>query len=255
MAKGFKAGAGGGTALNFKVVGNPQPESPKENTIWVNTDVPITGWYFAATRPENMAEGEVWFPTGKSSTVAFNALKKNGIQVCPLSAKQMVSGSLVDVEAKSYQGGAWVDWNRYIFKDGVLSEITGFTSVNGTVAITNTIDFVTNSNAYAHWYSNERIDVTNIDKINVTISDDGSRSYAQGNSPLVGVSKSIPTNSSGTIGGLAAHTTFINSEGPIPSGVYEVNVSEIEGSVYLVFSCIGTQLHTNGLHIDAIEFV
>lgn len=48
MAKGFKHGAGGGNPLNFKVVGNPQPNNPKENTIWIDTDVPITGWQFSA---------------------------------------------------------------------------------------------------------------------------------------------------------------------------------------------------------------
>lgn len=119
-------GSGGGAALNFKVVGNPQPESAKENTIWLNTDEPIGAWYFSATQPENMAEGEVWFPTGASSSVEFNALKKNGLQVCPLSAKQYVGGALVDVTAKSYQGGKWVDWMIYLYKYGdQFSDITG----------------------------------------------------------------------------------------------------------------------------------
>ena len=120
MAKGFKHGAGGGgAALNFKVVGNPQPEAPRENTIWVNTDVPIGAWYFSATQPENLNEGDVWFPTGTSSPVEFNALKKNGIQVYPLYAMQYVGGACVDVEAEIYQGGAWVDWwNGDFYKNG-----------------------------------------------------------------------------------------------------------------------------------------
>lgn len=42
---------GGGAPLNFKVVGNPQPATPKENIIWVNTDVPIPEWRFAAENP------------------------------------------------------------------------------------------------------------------------------------------------------------------------------------------------------------
>ena len=105
-------GSGGGASLNFKVVGNPQPTNPKENTIWVNTDVEIPNWYFSATQPENMQPGEVWISTGTSSTVAFNALKKGGtVMVYPISAKQMgQDGVLVDVTAKSWQNGAWVDW-------------------------------------------------------------------------------------------------------------------------------------------------
>lgn len=110
MAKGFKHGAGGGGAsLNFKIVGNPQPAEAKENTIWVDTD-DITSWEFSPTEPENPVPGMVWVSTGTSSTVAFNALKKNGITVYPISAKQYIDGAWVNKTAESYQGGAWVEW-------------------------------------------------------------------------------------------------------------------------------------------------
>lgn len=126
MAKGFKHG-GSGVPLNFKVVGNPQPTNPKENTIWINTDVKITSYQFAATQPSSPTAGMVWIPTGTSSTAEFNALKKNGIQVYPVSAKQYVSGAWVDKTAKSYQGGKWVDWwNGELYKSG-----NEYTSVTG----------------------------------------------------------------------------------------------------------------------------
>lgn len=102
---------GGGAPLNFKVVGGTtEPSNPKENTIWINTDKEITGWHFDSQQPENMKNGEVWFSTGKASTVEFNALKANTLMVFPLSAKQMVSGTLVKVTAKCYQGGKWVEF-------------------------------------------------------------------------------------------------------------------------------------------------
>lgn len=110
MAEGFKAGAGGANPLNFKVVGNPQPANPKVNIIWIDTDVKITRHYFQSAQPENMAEGEVWVLTGKSSTVAFNAIKKDTVMVYPISAKQMVNGVLTDRVAKSWNGSAWVEW-------------------------------------------------------------------------------------------------------------------------------------------------
>lgn len=122
---------GGGAALNFDVKqytteSQLSAARPKENTIGVITTTAITNWYFAAEQPENMVNGDVWFPTGTSSTVAFNALKKNAVQVYPLSAKQMVSGALVDKIAKSYQGGKWVDLSLYLFKDGnQYDDITG----------------------------------------------------------------------------------------------------------------------------------
>ena len=111
MAHGFKHGrSGGSTNLNFKVIGSTtEPSNPEENMIWVSTDQGITSYSFSATEPENPIYGMVWITIGTSSTVEFNALKKNGIQVYPISAKQYVSGAWVDVTAKSYQGGEWVE--------------------------------------------------------------------------------------------------------------------------------------------------
>jgi len=128
---------GGGSSINFKVVGGTtEPTNPTENTIWVNTNVTITDWYFSATQPENMTEGEVWFYTGTTSVVAFNSLKKQNIMVYPLSAKQVVSGSLVDVTAKSYQGGAWVDWVQFLVSDGTaeITMIQARTDKSATIA-------------------------------------------------------------------------------------------------------------------------
>jgi hypothetical protein len=124
MAKGFKHGAGG-PGLNFKVIGNPQPETARENTIWVDTDR-INNYYFSATQPENMAEYDVWISTGTSSTVAFSATKKNPIMVYPLSAKQYIGGAWVNVTAQSWQGGKWVDWwNGELYDAG--NEFTAIT--------------------------------------------------------------------------------------------------------------------------------
>lgn len=116
---------GGGESLNFKVVGDTtEPTNPNENTIWVNTDKKIASWIFSATQPKTATEGMVWITTGVTRTVEFNALKKNGIQVCPISAKQYVSGEWKDVTAMSYQGGKWVELVRIyqLYKNGVLHE-------------------------------------------------------------------------------------------------------------------------------------
>lgn len=119
--------AGGGVPLNFKVVGGTsQPSSPAANTIWVNTSTAITGYYFQATQPSNMKAGEVWFNTSTASTVEFNALKKNVLNVYPVSAKQMVSGTLKNVTAKIWQNSKWVDWwDGTLYKSG--NEYNAFT--------------------------------------------------------------------------------------------------------------------------------
>jgi hypothetical protein len=82
---------GGGAPLNFKVVGGTtEPLILKENTIWIDTDSEISSWIFSAKEPTNFTEGMVWFfmSTTSSGIVEFNALKKNGIQIFPVSAKQ-----------------------------------------------------------------------------------------------------------------------------------------------------------------------
>ena len=123
MGHGFKHGAGsGGAALNLKVVGNPKPESPAENTIWLNTDVEITGWEIAPAAPEAITEGMVWIEAGNSGEIVFNVLKKNSIRIFPLSAKQYVSGAWVDVGSQIYQSGewkGWIDWDKWIVKNGL----------------------------------------------------------------------------------------------------------------------------------------
>ena len=121
MAQCFLHGNGGANVLNFKVVGNPQPANPRENTIWINTDTPITFYAFQTEAPSNPQEGWVWIFVGTSSTAAFNALKKNGIQVYPISAKQYIGGAWVDKTAKSYQNGEWVDWVVSLYDSGKAS--------------------------------------------------------------------------------------------------------------------------------------
>ena len=125
---------GGGASLNFKVVGNPQPSNPSENTIWLNTDTPFESWVFSATEPSTAEFGMVWFPVGTSSTVAFNALKKNSIQIYPLSAKQYIDGAWVEKTALSYQNGAWNSWIRYLMNgDDFCEDITGGWSVHADI--------------------------------------------------------------------------------------------------------------------------
>lgn len=124
MAKGFKQG-GGSLPLNFKVIGNPQPATAKENTIWVDTDK-INNYYFSATQPENMVDYDVWFTVATSSNVEFNALKKNCIQIYPLFAMQYVGGAWIRKTAKSFRGSEWVDWSVYLYRNGdECTDITG----------------------------------------------------------------------------------------------------------------------------------
>ncbi len=121
----FNVTGGGGTALNFKVVGYATKEellaaTPAENTIGIITEIPITGYHFGKEEPSPAAAGMVWITTGTRSPVEFNALKKNAIQVYPISAKQYIGGAWVDVTAMSYQGGEWVEWISFLYDRGEI---------------------------------------------------------------------------------------------------------------------------------------
>ena len=167
MAKGFKHGAGGAN-LNFKVIGGTAtPANPKENTIWVNTSTAVTSWVFSVTEPEVPVSGMVWFFTGITSGASFNALKKNDIQVYPVSAKQYVSGAWVEKPAKIYQGGAWVKLLPDLFllsKDGTHDGVTGGWYIPPGHELTKQSDgtylFRRNTPNYSQAYTNNKIDVS-----------------------------------------------------------------------------------------------
>ena len=130
-------GFGGGPGLNFKVVGGTsQPTNPRENTIWINTSTTITDWVFSTTQPTS-ATGRVWILTDTFSNAEFNALKKNGIYVYPISAKQYVSGAWKDVTVKSYLNGAWVSWwQGELYDSGNLYEsVTGGWTTDDTTSV------------------------------------------------------------------------------------------------------------------------
>lgn len=127
-------GGSGGSSLNYKVIAYASEAAllaaaPAENTIGVVTVTPITARVFSATEPQGLIDGAVWFLTGTNSPAAFNVLKakKDAVMVYPMSAKQSVDGVLVDVVAKSYIGGKWVDWwNGELYDTGnEFESVTG----------------------------------------------------------------------------------------------------------------------------------
>lgn len=121
---------GGSGGLNFKIVGGTsEPSATRENTIWVNTSVAITGYVFSAEAPASPTAGMVWIATGATSSVAFNALKKNGIFVYPNAVKQYVNGVWKNVAAHCYTDGEWVQFSAiatYLYKSGnYYTDLTG----------------------------------------------------------------------------------------------------------------------------------
>lgn len=232
-----------GAGLNFKVVGNPQPENPKANTIWVDTDVEITGWDFSAEEPANPFEGMVWFSTGAASPVAFNALKKNSVMVYPLSAKQYSGGAFVSKSAEIYQSGAWIDFITYLYNKGDLcTDLTGgwntrgwrFQSGNGENVSTPVASYAdtsvkitsTEQASYREtgiWETKNDIDLTGIDTISFHV-------LAVTCNEANAIIRLGAFNRNGSYAGssFTAYTDITSSKKS--AGYYTVDVSKLSGS-------------------------
>ena len=250
MGEGRKKGPGGGGAsLNFKVVGNPQPANPKENTIWLNTDAEITGHSFAAEQPEGMAEGEVWISTGTASQVAFNALKKGGtVMVYPISAKQMQGGTLVDVTAKSWQDGEWVTWIKkdYIFKDGTFYVGEMKTTTPKYLSVTGgEIKFTYSGNNGSFGYITKSKNLGNYNKLKAKIKQTNfvGNEYTGYFNMVLSVTTSQPA-SSATVGPVAikdrssAYLEITAKDGVVHE--LETSVAELDGEHYIEFAAVAT---------------
>lgn len=226
---------GGSGGLNFKVVGYATEaellaDTPKENTIGIITTNKITGWMFAAADPAEPVEGMVYITTGTDSDIAFNALKKNGIQVYPLSAKQYVSGAWVDVTAMSYQGGEWQNWVTYLYNEGdKCSDITGGWVKKGDyVSVTENADSMKiESAAYANtgWYhTKNKIDLSNYS----TMTFDGIINVIDVDTETIfGVNDTMEEYNSDYI---AKYYASKNS-----NGIIEIDVSGVTGKHYVCF--------------------
>lgn len=243
-------GGGGGAALNFKVVpGLTQPGTASDNTIWVKTEQ-IGYWYFSATQPEGLQEWDVWFQTGTESKMEFNALRKNGLQVYPLIAKQMISGSLVGVDAMSYQGGQWVDLVTYLYKDGKqFEDITGgWTGVSGGGILCDFDDsgivFSAASGARdCTAYTKKKIDFTDINTLYATVT-----ANKHGND-FGKIRVALSTQNSGTALSDSKVSAFADVN-IVGTTEVELNVSGILGSYYVgVYADIATGA-VNDIYIE-----
>ena len=173
--------------MNYCVVGSEtQPEQATENTIWVNTNVPVTKHKFSKKEPKNPIEGMVWFATGDGSNVAFDRLSMDGVEydeIAPFRCAQYVNGSWVDKTAKSYQGGKWVDWwNGELFDNGNQFEnITGGWTSSG----------------YSH--SSYSVEEASIIDGNIALVGIGNKMVMRGTDDIVDLSKYTKLHWSGNV--------------------------------------------------------
>lgn len=255
MAKGFKQGAGGGNPLNFRVVGNPQPETAKENTIWIDTDEKITGWDFSATQPIEPTEGMVWIKTSNASHAEFKALKKNNIQVYPHFANQYIGGVWVYMNAKIRKNNEWVDLRQYLYNDGdQCKALTGgwqSLATGGTVTFNESTAYLQTGAVgdFTHICSVNAVDLTALSELVFRVKTEYAYSANRGY-PVVGIATS--KNSGISSSSLTGYTACakINTAGSFVE--VTLDVSSITGKFYILLSLKRGDKGANSITVSKI---
>lgn len=162
--------------LDFKIIGGTiQPDTATENTIWVNTDVNITGYYFSVTEPSNAVEGEVWIKTMPNTSIIEMDVADN-IKIYPVYLKQYIENTWEIKDVQIYQNGMWNKWwdGTLYYAGDTYDHITGGW-LKGTG---NPVSSIDNSNGYltltgagsstmGFAYMANTIDLSNVDSITV----------------------------------------------------------------------------------------
>lgn len=246
---------GGGTSLNFRLVGGlTQPTDPEANTIWVKSDADILGYWFGSTEPTDAGEGTVWIPTGTSSGVEFNVLKENGVEVYPLSAKQYISGDWKQADAYIYQEDKWVQFSEiitalYLYTAGNTQDaVTGGWKTLGKGKIsTDCLELMFNSDwKGAQLFTQKAIDMSSYKTLNVEVKDYSSTCYFGINNTKP---KDLDWNASGFSNKADCERLIeINRNGTIP-----LDIAEEKGSFYVWLGMAGqNQSAVTGCRITSV---
>lgn len=111
----------GGGGLNFTVVGGTEkPESPAENTVWVNTPTEIGKWTLSPMEPASPTSGDVWIVLDVGGVV-IPADDEGSVYIAVSGVRQYVSGAWAIIEnAQIFANGAWanVEGTEQIIYDG-----------------------------------------------------------------------------------------------------------------------------------------
>lgn len=168
---------GGGTRLNFELTGGiAPPAAPRENTIWVETSVGFPSWAFSYGPPVNPADGMLWIKTADTGHAPFNALKKNALVLSGAAAFQYVSGAWQSRSAKIFQEGAWRDFRRYLFREG-LGEIVKWRGA-AAVITDNSIKANTNGNGNCNIATFDKFDFSPYQKLFLDLTPTLNTSYS-----------------------------------------------------------------------------
>jgi len=237
----FKSG-GTGNNLNFDVVGGTtQPVSPKENTIWVNTEVPISGYHFTNISKPNWASTpgmvNIFFESGLGGYKnSFNILKENQFFINPINATQNDGTTTwYDKKIRIYTNNQWYDVGLTIYLNGTF--FNGYTfecyGKNGSATVTeqaSNIRIALSSGANAYCHIIQPIDVTDYNYAILKFTSSYAYSEPANNDYNIGASLYIGTGPKNIDWSEPHHTIKEFAAG----GVYElkVDLSSMTGDRY-----------------------
>ena len=128
---------GGGSRLNYSVVGGTsQPAAPKENTIWINTAVTISGYIFQPAQP-TAHQGRVWIQINFSAPVVTSNLIKSPLILGTTLGREMIRLPILGIQI--YNNSTWVNVNAHMYENGVWTQVSSsaLTIYNGGASVSN----------------------------------------------------------------------------------------------------------------------
>lgn len=132
----------GGGGLDLTVTGGTdRPQSPKENTIWVNSGISLGETVISPIAPTAPVVGDVWIVAANKAyggeAGAGHIVRVSSdpaLEINVMNIQQWDGAAWVNcVDSGIYVGGAWQDMALYLFANGVLNagySINGFASAS-----------------------------------------------------------------------------------------------------------------------------
>lgn len=245
----------GGAALNVSVIGGTtRPVNPTNNTIWVNTPIPVSikKTYFQATQPSDTSLGALWILTAGSSKTPFSYLSGYNFMCYPTNSFIYNGTTWEAVSAQTYYNNAWVIWVN-IFLQGAdkFTDITGgydYTKSGsaGSVNINSPNGFVIdchgdNVEAAGHAptisiTSNNAVNLMGINTLRFTWSNINVPSGAGTGS--VGISS--------TKNGNMTKSTSIMVAGTYSNKIYDVDVTDVSSAFIRVNGSVSSNYTSHG---------
>ncbi len=220
----------------------------------METDLPIGKWELSYEQPTTRAdntplqEGDIWLEMSYTSLIAFNAVKRDSIKVKIVRGRQYIGSEWVTKTISGYIDNRWIDDTFYLFSAelkvnrgewqygghtlgsyaGHHQGVGGSMSVYETqISISASYLSTTNSAGFFYGYNDTPIDVTNFNRLKITVSSAEADVY-NSDYVTVGLRKTKEVNSS-MDKGFSIETTS-------SPRAFIFDISDLTGIYYFAFS-------------------